>query len=361
MMKKLLLLSLIITMVLILFSACANNKPKTLEEWQGTTYMIANENHKTTYNKEYHIQYFHATGNAFGYCFNDILNYEDYDKLCSNLKINKKYNDENKKYAIVSYANVFAENIDAKLIDAEYKENTITMYIREDMTIKYNPDGFYGYVVIIPLEKDVESVKVVPVITKQEFEEIQKDQLVVDKPVIYLYPEKEMEVSIKLVHKDNITCSYPKYNSGWNVIANPNGTLKDIQTGRELYSLYYEAIPTIKPQMTNEGFVVKGEDTIAFLEDKLAILGLNEREAEEFIIYWLPILESNKYNYIRFATTKEIDEMIPIEINPAPQTTIRVMMFFKGLENPIEIKEQTIAQQNRNGFTVIEWGGCELQ
>ena len=45
-------------------------------------------------------------------------------------------------------------------------------------------------------------------------------------------------------------------------------------------------------------------------EEKLAILGLNEREAEEFIIYWLPKLESNKYNYIRFATEEEIRNCI---------------------------------------------------
>ena len=34
------------------------------------------------------------------------------------------------------------------------------------------------------------------------------------------------------------------------------------------------------------------------LEEKLAILGLTERESEEFIVYWLPKLEKNKYNYI---------------------------------------------------------------
>ena len=36
----------------------------------------------------------------------------------------------------------------------------------------------------------------------------------------------------------------------------------------------------------SEGFVVKGEDSAAFLEEKLEILGLNYKEAEEFIIYW---------------------------------------------------------------------------
>ena len=57
-------------------------------------------------------------------------------------------------------------------------------------------------------------------------------------------------------------------------------------------------------KVEKEGFIVKGEDTAKFLEEKLEILGLNEREAEEFIIYWLPKLEANKYNYIRFASVE---------------------------------------------------------
>ncbi len=56
-----------------------------------------------------------------------------------------------------------------------------------------------------------------------------------------------------------------------------------------------------------EGFVVKGNQTIQFLEEKLAVLGLNERESEEFIVYWLPKLQKNEYNYIRFATLEEIN------------------------------------------------------
>ena len=42
-----------------------------------------------------------------------------------------------------------------------------------------------------------------------------------------------------------------------------------------------------------EGFCVKGEDTAAFLEDALSKLGLNRKEANEFIVYWLPLMEQN--------------------------------------------------------------------
>lgn len=167
------------------------------------------------------------------------------------------------------------------------------------------------------------------------------------KPIIYLYPTKESEISIKLLKEESLTCSYPQYNNKWNILANSKGDLKDLNTGRYLYSLYYENKSNIEFKIREEGFVVKSEDIISFLEEKLAILGLNEREAEEFIIYWLPKLQSNQYNYIRFATSNEINENMPLEINPNPNTIIRILMIYKELDKPIEIEEQKLETPER--------------
>ena len=180
------------------------------------------------------------------------------------------------------------------------------------------------------------------------------------KPIIYLYPTDETEVSVNLGNPEKLTHTYPKYENSWNVVAKPNGDLQDLKTGRNLYALYWEGINTVKPNM-EEGFIVKGEEVVKFLEEKLEILGLNEREAEEFIVYWLPKLESNKYNYIRFETIEEINENMPLEINPKPDTLIRVLMEFKGLEKPIKVQEQKLETLERTGFTVVEWGGTEIK
>ncbi len=179
------------------------------------------------------------------------------------------------------------------------------------------------------------------------------------KPIIYIYPETETEVSVKLGNPEKITCSYPKYEGEWKVKASPNGDLVDLKTGRNLYSLYWEGINDNSSKM-KEGFVVKGEDTAKFLEEKLEILGLNEREAEEFIIYWLPKMEKNNYNYIRFKSLEEINANMPLEIEPSPDTLIRVMMEFKGLNKPINIETQKLEKIERKGYTVVEWGGTEL-
>ena len=148
---------------------------------------------------------------------------------------------------------------------------------------------------------------------------------------------------------------------GWNVLAKQDGSLIDLSTNKNLYSLYYESKNKINFKVEEEGFIVKGEEVSTFLEEKLAILGLTEREKEEFIIYWLPKLENNKYNYIRFATLDEINANMPLEINPKPDTIIRILMTFKGLDNPIYVKEQELKTPERNGFVAVEWGGTEIK
>ncbi len=181
------------------------------------------------------------------------------------------------------------------------------------------------------------------------------------KPIIYVYPTTEMELSIKLGKPESLLISYPKYKNMWNVKAEPNGTLTDIETGKKLYSLYYENRINRNVKMEKEGFVVEGEKTAEFLDEKLEILGLNYKEREEFIIYWLPKLEANKFNYIRFMSKEEIEDNMPLEFSIQPETLIRINMTFKGLDKPIDVEEQKIEKIDRKGFTIVEWGATEIK
>ena len=178
------------------------------------------------------------------------------------------------------------------------------------------------------------------------------------KPIIYLYPTQETEINVTLWTPENLSHTYPKYNSEkWrNVVAEPDGDLEDMDTWRKLYALYREW-KTYAEDNFEEWFVVKWEDIIPFLEEKLAILWLNEREAEEFIVYWLPQMENNKYNLIRFETQAQQDENMPLNITPTPDTVIRVMMDWKAIDEPINIPEQELTTPERTWFTVVEWWG----
>lgn len=178
------------------------------------------------------------------------------------------------------------------------------------------------------------------------------------KPVIYLYPTKEEVVDVKLDYKGKLTLTYPEYKDGWTVTAKQDGTLINLDDNREYSYLFWEGISNLDWNIS-EGFVIKKEDTKDFLQEKLEYIGLTPREYNEFIVYWLPILEENDYNLIYFAG-EEYDAYAKLNITPKPDSILRVMMVYKPLDKPIEIKEQELKQFERKGFSVIEWGGTKV-
>ena len=179
-----------------------------------------------------------------------------------------------------------------------------------------------------------------------------------EKPVIYLYPEQETEVEVQLDYDGTLVCTYPEYNNGWKVVAQPDGTLCD-ESGKTYSYLFWEGDADATYDFT-KGFVVKGSETAEFLEGKLEQIGLNAKEANEFIVYWLPRMQENKYNLITFQTEAYTD-VAKLHITPEPDSVLRVFMAYKELEKPIEIEEPVIAPFERKGFTVVEWGGAEVK
>ena len=96
------------------------------------------------------------------------------------------------------------------------------------------------------------------------------------------------------------------------------------------------------------------------LEDALAQLGLTRKEANEFIVYWLPQMEDNPYNLITFQQ-EAYTEAAKITVTPAPDSILRVFMAWKPLEKPMDIPTQTLPTFERHGFTVVEWGGAKVK
>ena len=180
---------------------------------------------------------------------------------------------------------------------------------------------------------------------------------VLAKPVIYLYPEEETEAIVCLDLDGNLTCTYPAYDGGWTVTAQPGGILTDAE-GRTYNYLYWEGVTSTKYDFS-QGFCVPGEDTAAFLEDALARLGLTRREANEFIVYWLPRMEPNPYNLIAFQAAAYTDHA-RLTITPEPDSLLRVFMAWQPLDAQEDIPAQDLPAFDRAGFTVVEWGGAEV-
>lgn len=180
------------------------------------------------------------------------------------------------------------------------------------------------------------------------------------KPVIYLYPEKETDVSVKVNFKNGrFTCTYPDYNDGWNVTAYPDGKIINKNDNDEYSYLYWEGEGQINYDFSS-GFVVKREDTAKFLKEKLSYMGLTPKEYNEFIVYWLPIMQENEYNLVSFQM-ENYDDSAKLNITPKPDSILRVFMAFKETDNKTAVPQQKLEKFERKGFTVVEWGGIEVR
>ena len=176
------------------------------------------------------------------------------------------------------------------------------------------------------------------------------------KPVIYLYPEKESEISVNVEPKGGLTKSDPDYGSGWKVMADSEGRLTELNSGNKYPYLFWEGRGAIYEQPI-KGFVVEKENVHSFLVDKLTLLGLNKKERADFMEFWEPKMQSAPYYFVTFLGNREMDALAPLAIIPKPDTIIRVLMDFSPLDKPIKTQEYKIKTPERKGFTAVEWGG----
>lgn len=187
-------------------------------------------------------------------------------------------------------------------------------------------------------------------------------QILVKKPVIYLYPEKTTEVDFKFNFKGKLLTTFPKYDTSWKITAYSDGKIFDKKTNRFYNSLFWDGEMSFPSEHYNykSGFVVAKKDLTSFLIQKLEHIGLNTNETNDFIQFWLPILEKNELNFIHFLVNSDYDCISTNDINPKPDTNLRVFMEFYGLEHDIQIEEQKLSKTNRIGFTLVEWGGSDV-
>ena len=127
----------------------------------------------------------------------------------------------------------------------------------------------------------------------------------------------------------------------------------------KLVNLYWEGVNSVVYDFS-EGFCVAGSDTAAFLENTLNQLGLTRKEANEFIVYWLPLMKENPYNLIAFQSDS-YTQAAQLSIEPAPDTLLRVFMAWMPLESAVDISTQNLTAPVRTGFTAVEWGGCQVR
>ncbi len=175
------------------------------------------------------------------------------------------------------------------------------------------------------------------------------------KPVIYLYPEKTTDISVRLPSFVNVTVSDPTYpRQGWNVTAHPDGSLQ-YADGKTYGSLYWEGTG-IGYQTPKTGWIVKGSEAEAFLDRTLVQYGLNKKESQDFKDFWLPIMQKHDLMRVSFLV-EDWSKAAPLSITPRPDTNIRIFMDWQPVSEASNIKPPVIKTPTRKGFTLVEWGG----
>ncbi|MDO4888855.1 MAG: hypothetical protein Q3979_09215 [Actinomycetaceae bacterium] len=170
-------------------------------------------------------------------------------------------------------------------------------------------------------------------------------------------------MSVDLDYAGDVTITYPQAEAGdtWTVDAGPDGTLTD-ERGRQYPYLFWEGASS-REYSQDEGFVVAGSEAVPFLEEKLAVLGLTDREAAEFVTYWAPRLADNEYNLVTFATEQYSTDARYTFTDASgrqfrPDTFIRLYMVHSPAEASTKVSEQVLEPApQREGFVAVEWGG----
>jgi hypothetical protein len=179
------------------------------------------------------------------------------------------------------------------------------------------------------------------------------------KPVIYLYPQQTENVSVQVTPTGGMSKSDPAYNGGWNVVADSQSNIFNLGDSKTYPYLFWEGSGDSIYHMPARGFVIAKNDLGGFFDDKLAQEGLIPKESNDFKDFWMPkMLSENKpYYFVTFVDRATIDKLAPLDITPQPDTTIRVLMDYKGLDSPILVQGFDIKTPQRQGFTAVEWGG----
>jgi len=188
------------------------------------------------------------------------------------------------------------------------------------------------------------------------------------KPVIYLYSKEKKTVNVDINVHGEIGFTYPKITEGWEVETSQNGTLT-AKNGKTFPYLFWEGehtelAYTIENGAIKNGYQIKTDTAILFLETKLKEFGLNATERTDFITFWGPRLIGKDYAIIQFLFNEDYDkEIASLEVKPAPTSSRRIYMKFSGLDQYQHIFKTIPAKVlpfKRTSFTLIEWGGANI-
>lgn len=173
------------------------------------------------------------------------------------------------------------------------------------------------------------------------------------KPNIYIYPNEEIELSLKIHFPMGgvIVTSIPEYGKGWEIKVDSNGLINNTYS----YLFYESKQPDVWQRQY--GWVIKTDKLESFFRKNMNDYGFKNNEVDDFIEYWIPRLKDSPYYTIYPQTKNLINSVITLDFSEQPDNLLRLFYVIKG-NNQIqnELIEPTIDNFERKGYFVTEWG-----
>jgi len=178
------------------------------------------------------------------------------------------------------------------------------------------------------------------------------EDIIVYKPNIYIYPIYNLNLCVEISFPlgGEILESIPPYADQWCVDIDTTGKINN-----QYNYLYYESRQANIFQY-KKGWCIARSDMNSFFEDNMKQYDFSDAEIEDFIEYWMPLLDESDYYMIYPQTNEIIDEIIHLDFSISPDHVYRLFYGVVGVEQYREIEAPGIEAFNRDGFHVVEWG-----
>jgi hypothetical protein len=179
------------------------------------------------------------------------------------------------------------------------------------------------------------------------------DDIIDYKPNIYIYPTTQLNLNVQISFPmgGEIITSIPDYGKGWNITVDTNGLIDN-----KYRFLFYESKqPNVWQR--EQGWIIKKDNLESFFRANMAEYGFKGMEIEDFIEYWIPLLDKNEF-YLIYPQTKNIlYKVISLDVSIQPDNMLRLHYLIKGTNNNnINLTAPTIEGFKRDGYYITEWG-----
>lgn len=185
--------------------------------------------------------------------------------------------------------------------------------------------------------------------------------IMTEKPVVYCYAPTDTPLEISVQPVGDFTFTYPEMEVTWSGKVKESGAFEI--AGITYPYLFWEANQAAESMRANwsESSIIKGSETIQYLEEVCLKLGLTAAEKTDFITYWGPRMSQSEYVEV-CVLIEGVSQMIgELSVSDPAFKVHRMYLIFRETE-PAELKTDlnNLKKFDRSANHILEWGGSEF-